>query len=164
MIGAMIIQGMAISLGVGSSTIAVTNFFVAIADGQIDPQERKMMGVAYLILRIAMFIALITTSYILMVKLLSGGEVIIPAFLISQLILLVILFLNAILMTLHYMPSTFGPAIQASSWYTLGIILGLETVHLTNFTFGQFLLGYATMVVLAVSLINGLMVYLKKSN
>ncbi len=57
-----ILQSIGISLGVGSSTIAIVNFFVAIADGKIEPTERKMMQVTYVILRVAMVTILLTTS------------------------------------------------------------------------------------------------------
>ena len=59
-----VIQSFAISLGVGSSTLAIVNFFVAIDDGKIDDTERKMMGVVYIILRIAMVMILFTTAIV----------------------------------------------------------------------------------------------------
>ncbi len=70
---ATIIQSMAISLGVGSSTLAIINFFVAIADGAIDETERKMMGVVYKVLRVAMVLILITTILLLLNLYSSAG-------------------------------------------------------------------------------------------
>lgn len=57
-----VIFSFATSLGVGSSTLAIANFFVAIADGMIDPEERKMMGVVYIVLRVAMVLLFITLT------------------------------------------------------------------------------------------------------
>ena len=57
-----ILQIFSVSLGVGSSTLAVLNFFVAIADGKISDEERNMMGVVYIVLRISMLAILFTSN------------------------------------------------------------------------------------------------------
>ncbi len=157
-----IVQSIATSLGVGSSTLAVVNFFVAIADGKIDETERKMMGIVYVILRIAMVLIALTTGGILAYNLAHGGSATLTPFVDAQITLIMILFLNATLMTARLMPSTFGPAIQAGTWYTLGILAALVPLGLTDFTYLQFLLGYVALVTLAISLINGMMALLKK--
>lgn len=157
-----ILQSMAISLGVGSSTLAIVNFFVAIADGKIDPEERRMMGVVYVVLRVAMVLILITTTGILTLEYLNGGAVALTAYIVAQFTLIFVLFGNAVLMTARLMPSTVGPALQASSWYTFGIITAIAAINLANFSLLQFLFGYATIFIFAVSLVNGIMIYLKK--
>ena len=155
-----IVQSFSISLGVGSSTLAILNFFVAIADGRIDETERRMMGIVYVVLRIAMVLILLSSIALMIINHLDSGIDLTP-FILGQLLALSILFINAILMTLHLMPSTFGPAIQAGSWYTLGTLTALLPLGLTNFTFTEFLLGYITWLVLAVSIVNGTMAILK---
>jgi hypothetical protein len=154
-----ILQGTAIALGMGASTLAIANFFVAIADGTIDPSERKMMGVVYIVLRVAMMLILTTFVLLLTLDYLSGNPVMLN---LAQLTLIAVLFINAALMTKRIMPSTVGPALQASTWYTLGILTALVPLGITAFSYPQFLLGYATVIVLAVSLVNGMMAYLKK--
>ncbi len=154
-----VLQGAAISIGMGASTLAIINFFVAIADGTIDPGERKMMGVVYVILRVAMVLILATFILLLVAQYYAGGPI---ALNLPQLTLILVLFINAILMTKRIMPSTVGPALQASSWYTLGIMTTLISLWYTAFSYSQFLLGYATVIVLAISLVNGTMAYLKK--
>ncbi len=151
-----IIQSFSISLGVGASTIAIISFFVALADGKIEPAERKLMGVAYALLRIAMVAILATTLVLLYLNYFA-----LTPFIIAQLCIIAILFINAILMTAHIMPSTFGPAIQAGSWYTLGTLSALAALQLTHFTVMQFSLGYLTWIVLSVSIVNGVMAALK---
>lgn len=156
-----ILQSFGISLGVGASTIAIVNFFVALADGKIEETERNLMGVTYVILRVAMVAILFTTLYIGVAQnALVGGEYFTP-FVIAMWLIIAVLYANAILMTLHIMPSTFGPAIQAGSWYTLGMLLSLESVNLTGFTFMQFIIGYACAIAFAVAIVNGTMAYLK---
>ncbi len=153
-----VLQGTAISLGMGASTLAIINFFVAIADGTIEPSERKMMGVVYVVLRVAMVLILTTFLLLLGAQYLSGNPVMVN---IAQATLIAVLFGNAILMTKRIMPSTVGPALQASTWYTQGILASLLSLGYM-FTFGQFLLAYSAMIVLAISIVNGIMAYLKK--
>lgn len=158
----IVLLSMTISLGVGCSTVAIINFFTAIADGTIDATERRMMGVTYLLLRIAMVLIalMLITQYMLgyvgVATPYFGGTVAIAAGLTT-----VVLYINAFLMTKRIMPSTFGPAIQASSWYTLGGIAALVTAGVTGYSVIVFILAYACMFVLSVSLINAGMAYLK---
>lgn len=156
-----ILQNFAISLGVGSSTLAIVNFFVAIADGEIDETERRMMGVVYVVLRVAMVLILLTTVGLATLAYSEGGLAALTTLLVAQLFVLVILYGNAILMTLHRMPTTFGPGLQAGSWYTLGTLASLHMLDLATFTFTEFLLGYATGLVLAIGVVNGVMAILK---
>lgn len=151
-----ILQSFSISLGVGSSTLAITNFFVAIADGTINPDERRMMGVVYIVLRIAMILILITTLCLLAAQYSDGVLHLIP-FNVAQLTVVGVLFVNAMLMTAHLMPSNFGPAIQAGNWYTLGTLSALIPLGLTSFSLTHFLFAYVTWLVFAISIVNGIM-------
>lgn len=156
-----IIQTFAISLGTGASTLAILNFFVAIADGAIDETERRMMGIVYKVLRVAMVAILLSTILIIANVYVQTGWVDLPAFYYAQMFILFILFVNAMLMTAHLIPSTFGPGIQAGSWYTLGTLAALQITGLTDFTFTTFILGYVAWIVLAIGIVNGVMAILK---
>ena len=156
-----IIQAISISLGVGSSTIAILNFFQAIKDGKIDPIERSFMGVTYIVLRIAMIVILLTTIGLAMFGYYESGISYITSYVIAQIFLIIVLFLNATLMTLRIMPSTFGPAIQASSWYSLGFILALSQQGLEEFSFITFSLLYVGLIVVATLAIGAVMKYQK---
>lgn len=160
-IAASIIQSIGISLGVGSSTLAVLNFFHAIADGTISEEERNFMGITYIVLRVAMGIILISSIALMLIGSSLSGESYFTSYVAAQAILTCVLFVNAFLMTVHIMPSTFGPAIQASSWYSLGFMLALVPHGLVNFNFLAFLFAYATLIFFAISLINAVMAYLK---
>jgi hypothetical protein len=157
-----IFQSLAISLGVGSSTLAITNFFVAIADGKIDDTERRMMGVVYVVLRVAMILILLTTVLLISYEIHKYGVVSLLPFHWGQLLVLTVLFVNALLMTVHLVPTTFGPAIQAGSWYTLGVMNSLYALGLSSFTATQFFLGYATGLMLAIAIVNGIMAAIRE--
>lgn len=152
-----IIQAHTISVGVGASTLAILNFFAAIADGTIEPTERRMMGIVYVVLRIAMVLILGISLFLIIVKTSGGGFAALTSYMIAQIIVLAVLYVNALLMTARMVPSTFGPAIQAGSWYTLGTLAAILPFGFTDFTFTQFFLGYATWMILAVSIVNGVM-------
>ncbi|MEZ4200113.1 MAG: hypothetical protein R3B69_00715 [Candidatus Paceibacterota bacterium] len=63
-------------------------------------------------------------------------------------------------MTWHIVPSNIGPAFQAGAWYTLGIANAAVGIGLMA-TYPQYLMGYATLFVIFLLVINGLMRYLK---
>lgn len=157
----MILQSMVISLGVGSSTIAIINFFVAIADGTIDPQERAMMGIVYKVLRVAMIFILLTALVVVVLVTLAGVPYI-SNFTLSFWTLVIMLYANAYMMTKHIMPSNIGPALQASTWYTLGVIMALTPLGLATFSYFEFLVGYLAAIALGVSLVNVIMAVLKR--
>jgi hypothetical protein len=156
-----ILQSVAISLGVGCSTVAIVNFFVALADGKIDEQERKMMGVVYTLLRIAMVLILITTAVLGAFMFTSSSSLYLSPFIYGVWTLVGVLFLNAILMTKRIMPSNIGPALQASTWYTLGVLMALVPLGLTRFSYFEFIVGYAAAIALGLTIVNGVMSHLK---
>jgi hypothetical protein len=152
-----ILQGFSISLGTGTSTLAIINFFVAIADGSISPDERRMMGVVYIVLRVAMVLILLTTIVLLVSQYGIGGLGSLTVFNFAQVLVIAVLFVNAVLMTKHIIPSNFGPAIQAGNWYTLGTLSALLPLGIVGFTFTQFALAYIAWLILAISIVNAIM-------
>ena len=160
-----VLQSIGVSLGVGSSTIAISQFFIAINDGQIDKAERRMMEVAYIVLRVAMGLILVTTLahmavvwYVLDMQGLAIEQYW-NTFTLSLWIIIAVLFTNAFAMTKHWMPSTLGPGIQGGSWYTLGILFAIASIGINSFTFMQFLLAYIGVMCLFVAVVNGIMAY-----
>ena len=155
-----VFQSIFISLGVGSSTLAIVNFFAAIADGTIDETERRMMGIVYVVLRVAM-VGILATTAILLIPMLLTGVSSLTVVSIAQLGIVAVLFINAALMTARLMPSTFGPGLQAGSWYALGVVAGLQLQGVTSYSLVQFGLGYVALLILAVGLVNGVMAIIK---
>lgn len=158
---ASVVQGVAVSLGVGTSTMAIVNFFGAIADGKIDEAERRMMGFTYFVLRIAMVVILLTVLASFTAEVMLTGTLVLTTATVATIVLVSMLYINAILMTLHIMPSTIGPALQASTWYTLGIMASLASLGLVTFGILLFLLGYLSTFLLAVAIVNGIMAIMK---
>lgn len=160
-IGLSVLQANAISLGVGSSTLAIASFFVAVADGKIESDERKMLGVIYILLRVAMGVIIVTTAALGLIQMTTGTEEYFSPFIMSHWILITVLFLNAVLMTKHIMPSKFGPSIQAASWYALGITMALAPLNLAGYSLATFFIGYGIAIIMVIAIVNGVMAYLK---
>lgn len=158
---ASVAQGIAISIGVGSSTMAIINFFAAISDGVIDAAERRMMGLVYYVLRVAMVAILLTMLALFTAEIMTTGTLQLSTFTVALIILVSVLYTNAILMTLRIMPSTLGPSLQASSWYTMGVMASLNSLGLVTFGLLEFVLGYASVILLATALVNGVMAIVK---
>lgn len=152
---------MAISLGVGGSTMAILNFFHALRDGKIDETERNFMGVTYTVLRVAM-VLIASTLLFLSIAYSAAYTPAASNLLIVQVALTALLFINALMMTFHYMPSTFGPAIQAGTWYALGFSIALASAGITAVSLGVYALSYVTFVVFLIALVNGVLAYLKE--
>lgn len=155
-----ILFNIALSLGVGSSTLAIINFFVAIADGRINADERRMMGVVYIVLRVSMVLLLLTSLLLMSINVQQAGLITYSPLMIATWILLFVLYLNAILMTIRVMPSAFGPSIQAGTWYTFGVITTLASLGII-FSVTQFVLVYLSFILFITLLVNGTMQYLE---
>lgn len=158
----IIVLTVAVSLGVGCSTVALSQFFVSISDGGIDASERRMLGVVYILLRIAM-VAILLTLLIQagIIYKITGDYLFISPYFQAFYTAVAVLYVNAIGMTMRYIPSSVGPAIQATSWYTLGILTALVSLNLAGFTYMEFLLVYVGAIILVMAGLNILMRQLK---
>ena len=156
-----ILQSIFISLGVGSSTLAILNFFTAIKDGTIDATERAMMGIVYIVLRIAM-VGILFTTLVLLTPTITTDVTMLSTVSLAQLTIIAVLFINAALMTARLMPSKYGPGIQAGSWYTLGAIAALSLQGIMDYSYTEFLTGYVAMMLLAVVIVLSAMNWMKR--
>ncbi|MDA8596708.1 hypothetical protein N9L26_00010 [Candidatus Pacebacteria bacterium] len=150
----IIVYNIAISLGVGASSIVIASFVVALWDKNISADERAMLGVIYVTLRIAMVAILLTVAYLSYLN---------PEFSsVTQYIwaLLIVLYGNAILMTLHKISSKIGPALQAATWYTLGTIVTVDLFSLYEVTWLNFGILYAVFIAVAIAVVNAFMKYI----
>ncbi|MCA9367270.1 hypothetical protein KC887_03335 [Candidatus Kaiserbacteria bacterium] len=154
---AVIFQASSICLGVGASTLAISSFLAALYDNQIDPSERRMLGVIYVTLRVAMVSIFITTALIAWF-----GPQFFGTYMHYLWVLIAVLFVNATAMTKHWIPSKFGPAIQAATWYTLGFMVTIHMFQLFSVSWFAFGLLYAADIVTAYVVVNGYLAWRKR--
>jgi hypothetical protein len=153
----VIVNASVISLGVGSSTLAITSFLTALKDGKIDESERRMLGVIYILLRISMVAILLTTLIITSLRpdIFGSQELFIW-------ILVGVLYVNAFLMTKHWIPMKIGPALQAATWYTLGFVVTIRMFALYDIDVFAFILLYLADITVALVALNGWLWFFKK--
>lgn len=159
-----IVMSLAVGLGLGGSTVAVGQFFAAISNGKIDESERGLMRVTYQLLRVAMGLILLAALVQFGIIYYSVQTIaFITPFFIALWITVAVLFINAVGMTYHWIPGSVGPAVQAGSWYTLGVLMALIPIGLTGFSLVQFALIYAGVILLAIAALNIVMSHLRAS-
>jgi len=151
-----------LAIGVGASTLAIINFFVAVANGKISSDEKRMLGVTYIVLRVAMILILITTLILVSLNVQQSGLVTYTPSVIATWILLLTLYVNAILMALQIIPNAFGPSVQAGTWYTFIIMTTLTWMGIF-FTVTQFIVVYVFFILFVTLLVNGVMMFLEYS-
>lgn len=134
-------------LGTGAATFAEIFVVKALRDGVIEPLESDYLKTIYTVLRIGLFITIISGFGFLFYYRITGQETLIynPK-LWAKLTIIVIILFNALLLQAHKLPLTLGSAISLTSWYAaffLGMWQGLSAGY------GEILLWYATAVIAA---------------
>jgi hypothetical protein len=147
----------AVTLGVGASTLAIAGFLTAIADGNFEQGERRIMGVVYISLRVAMITIFLATVAIWFMDPNYFGDFTMPLWIMTA-----ILFVNALFMTKHWISPKLGPAIQAGTWYTLGFLITIYMFDLFQLTSAVFLWFFIGDILVAVVTVNVCMWYLKR--
>lgn len=146
----------AIGLGVGASTLAIAGFLTALGnDGKIDTSERRVMGAIYFSLRMAMAMIVLCSLIIWFIDPQFFGLFTVPMW-----IMVGVLFVNAFLMTKHWITPKLGPAIQAGTWYTLGFLITIYIFDFYPLTMSLFWSFYIADLVLAVIIVLLCMKYL----
>lgn len=143
-------------LGVGGATIAEVNIMTALKDGKVDKSEGALMHANYKMIRVGTAIVLI--SGILMIWWLynSGAE----SILMDQKLwfkdtLLILIILNAFLISKRLVPLWLGAAISFTSWWT-ATILGLWKDQPYNYL--ELAIGF----VIAVFVVAGILELIRK--
>lgn len=156
-----LVQDFGISLGVGCSTLAVLNYIVATKDGEVDQSERQLLRIVYIMLRVAMGVVLFALFVRGVLFVTAYGTDYMHPFVLFLWTVVVMLYLNAILMTKHVIPRSVGPALQAGSWYMLGILSFFSATGVIDFTYTQLVAIYLSIIIIMMILINGVLAYFK---
>jgi hypothetical protein len=150
-----------VSLGVGASTIAISQFLYAFRDKQVDPSERSMLGVVYFVLRVAM-VGILVTALLLTIMNAAPFTLPLSTFALTAFAMLGILYANALAMTLHLIPLRIAPAFQAGAWYTLGITNAARGADII-FSWTTILVLYSTLFAIFLTTITVVMKRYKRA-
>lgn len=141
------VNTLGMTLGVGSSTYAITFFHQSIADGKIDDTEKRFLHTVYFILRMGMillFLSYATQGYQV------WSDIQVPVgrdTLAAQATFLAIIFGNAILMEKRWVPMWLGPAIAGASWYGIFFAFVLDLYH---FSYPVLMTWYVILIVIFI--------------
>ncbi len=141
------VNTLGMTLGVGSSTYAITFFHQSIADGKIDDIEKRFLHTVYFLLRTGMM--LLFVSYAAQGYQVATG-LSIPVgtdTLAIQATLLSIIFGNAVLMEKRLIAMWLGPAIAGASWYGIFFAFVLDLYH---FSYPILLTWYIALIVIFI--------------
>lgn len=134
-------------LGVGGATLAEVNVFTALKDKTIDASEKQMMHANYTMIRVGTALIMLSALGLIAYYLLQGNTwVLTSEKLWAKDALLIIIILNAIALTKHWIPFWLGAALSFTSWW-MAAILGV--MRNASYTF----IEYAGTYVLAVALV-----------
>ncbi len=111
-------------LGAGGATFAEIFYFKAKKDGVMEPLEVDHLRTVYFVLRIGLFILIITGfGFLLFYRLIGAGEVLLSPKLWAKLGIVIILVFNAFLIQAKKIPMWLGASVSLTSWYG-ALILG----------------------------------------
>lgn len=149
-------------LGVGGATILEFQLNRALADDDMSPDERSMLGLDFLIIRIGLLLALLTGFGFVIFYVLSGQEFRLQnPVLWAKLMIIVVIAVNALLLQAHKMSLYWGSAFSFVSWWTAAI-LGVFLTHSVAFGFIEIMLTYAVLIVAGAYLLHQFRNILKK--
>jgi hypothetical protein len=145
------INTLGMTLGVGSSTYAITFFHQSIADGVIDDTEKRFLHTVYFLLRagmILLFLSYTSQGYAIMhgLSIPVGNDT-----LAAQASFLAIIFGNAVLMDKRLIAMWLGPAIAGASWYSIFFASTLDMYH---FPYSLLIDWYCILIILFILILR----------
>jgi hypothetical protein len=143
-------------LGTGGATIAEANITIALKDKKVSLDERALMHATYKLIRIGMAFILVSIIGMIIYHTVNGtiSMLLSPKVLFKELVFLII-FANAIAITLRWIPLWLGAAVSFTSWWTATI---LGTLGFLPFNFLTYIIGY----VIAIGVVSIILHFIKK--
>ena len=143
-------------LGAGGATFAEVFYLKAKRDGVIEPLEVDYLKTSYLILRIGLFILIISGfGFLLLYRLAGYGEGLLNPKLWAKLTIVAILIINAFLIQIRKIPMWLGASVSLTSWYG-ALILGTWRTLETPF------ISIMIVYVVAVFVVAGILELIRK--
>lgn len=143
-------------LGVGGATFAEIFYLKAKKDGVVEPLEIDHLRTIYFVLRIGLFILLMSGLGFLLFYYLNGaGQALLSPKILVKLSIVFILIFNAFLAKAKKIPMWFSAAISLTSWYTAMILGAWRTL---DASFVNIIIVY----IVAVFIVAGILELIKK--
>lgn len=139
-------------LGVGSATFAEIFYMRAMKDGEVDPEEGATLKIVYRIIRIGLFLAVFSGfGFLLYYRLIGSEYLLYDPKLWAKMAIVIIIMINAIMLTTRSIAFWLGSAISITSWYA-ALILGSWRTY--PYSFVQTMVGYIISVAVMVVVLH----------
>lgn len=139
-------------LGTGGSTFAEIFYLKAKRDGVFEPLEVDYLKTSYFVLRIGLFIIVLSGfGLLILLRLNEFGDPLLGVKLWAKLLIVLILVFNAFLIQIRKMPMWLGSSLSITSWYTatiLGLWRGIP------YSFGQVMVFYLLSVMVVAYVLH----------
>lgn len=139
-------------LGVGAATFAEIFLIKSLRDGEMDPHESSTLRTVYWVMRIGLVLAVVSGfGFLLLYRLEGHANYLYNEALWAKMVIILVLMVNAWLLTAHRIPMWLGSALSFTSWYA-ALIIGF-LIGPINYGFFEILFFYVIAVaVMAVIL------------
>lgn len=133
-------------LGVGSATFAEIHYTRFNSDDIITDDERKTLTTTYTVMRIGLFLLVISGfGFLLYFRLTEYTDILTSPTFWAKMTVVGILVCNALLLQARWMPFLIGTAVSLTSWYA-ALVLGV--LRETSASYFEVLVYYAAAIVL----------------
>ncbi|HEX9608675.1 MAG TPA: hypothetical protein VGA06_00480 [Candidatus Paceibacterota bacterium] len=110
-------------LGVGGATFAEIFLLKSLRDGVVDPHETSTLRTVYMVLRIGLTLAIISGfGFLVLYRLEGHASYLYNEALWAKIVIILVILVNALVLTAHRVPMWLGSALSLTSWYAALIV------------------------------------------
>lgn len=141
-------------LGVGGATMIEVHLNKALADGTMSTDERGMLGLNFVVLRIGLVLSVLTGIGFIALYQTTGQEFRLqnPVFWAKMSMVMVVL-VNALLLQAHKISLYWGSALSFVSWWMI-MFMGFFTTQGVRYGFVEIMAAYAIAIVLGAIVLH----------
>jgi hypothetical protein len=151
-------------LGVGGATMIEVHLNQALKDSNMSVDERGMLGLNFVVLRIGLVLALVTGFGFIVYYIANGQEFKLQnPVLWAKLAMIVIVAVNALMLQSHKIGLYWGSALSFVTWWAT-FILGIFLTNNVRFGFIGIMIVYALTVVAGAYILHKIRGYIKSKN
>ena len=153
----VIIHIIGVILGVGGATLAEVFYIVALKDGKVDASEKLMMHANYKLIRVGLVISVLSgIALVLWFVFVQGNNWPLesPKLWVKD-IMVVVIIINAWLLTRHFIPMWLGASLSFTSWWGATV---LGAWHEIPYTFTEIIIAY----IIAIFTVAGILEIIRR--
>lgn len=148
-------------LGVGGATMIEVHLNKALADGNMSPDERGMLGLNFVVLRVGLVLAVLSGVGFIVLYQITGQEFRLqnPVFW-AKMLMVVIVLINALLLQAHKVSLYWGSALSFVTWWGI-MVSGFFLTQGVRYGFWEIMITYAVLVVAGAFILHRIREWVK---